>query len=246
LRPIALQTRLSGRALKRQFVHSMTRTDPFPTGSPPAAPLRAERRNSITPIFPLLLLQTMRDMDRPEEILEDEDLTISLPRRFGLSDVVGRQIYRFQEEVRRRQPQSVADVEALIRLVGRRPDAEAIFREAGRRMANQAWGERAAGTRRALKWMPRALALLTGLRAARRLLRQLVGDGSLRIQRSPVEMLISASLTARADPTGRACAFYSGVFEELLHRYTGRAYRVLHDRCEALGNDSCEWSVRVG
>lgn len=200
----------------------------------------------ITPMFPLLLLQTMRDMDRPAEVLEDEDVTVSLPRRFGLSDVVTRQILRFEEEVRRGRMQSAEDLEALIRLVVRRPDAEAIFREAGHRMALHAWADRATTTRRAVQWMPRPVATLTAVRAVRRLFRQLVGGGRLRVHRRPVELHLAPSLTARADPTGMACAFYSGALEELLTRYTGRVYRVVHERCQTRGAERCEWTVRVG
>ncbi|MBA4157769.1 MAG: hypothetical protein H0X65_09880 [Gemmatimonadetes bacterium] len=209
-------------------------------------PSRKARRNSrITPVFPLLLLETMRDMDRPEEVLEDEDLTVSLPRRFGLSDVVGRQIHRFQEEVRRRRPQGIAEMEDLIRLVIRRPDAEAIFREAGRRIARHSWQERAAALRRTLRFVPRPIGLFTATRAASRLFRQLVGESRVHIQRRPVEMHIAGSLTARADPSGAACSFYSGALEELLNRYTGRTYQVLHSQCLARGADLCEWTVRV-
>ena len=63
----------------------------------PTAPERG-RAASITPLFPLILLETLRDRDRPEEVLEDEDVSVSLPRRLGLSDVVMVQIRRFQEE----------------------------------------------------------------------------------------------------------------------------------------------------
>lgn len=213
----------------------------------PAAPPKARRRGrGVTSQFPLLLLQTMRDIDRPAEVLEDEDLTVSLPRRLGLSDVVGRQIQRLQEDVREKRQQSPAEVVDLMRLVVRRPDAESICREAGRRMALNAWEERSTTTRRSVRWLPRPLARLAALRAACRLFRRLVGDGRLRLHRNPIEMRITHSLTARADPTGRACAFYSGTFEELLQRYTGRLYSVVHERCEASGADVCEWTVRVG
>jgi bacteriochlorophyll 4-vinyl reductase len=221
-----------------------TTEEPTQTGTP-RRPTRPGAAGGITPVFPLLLLETMRDLDRPDEVLEDEDLTVSLPRRFGLSNVVGQQIHRFQQEVRNRRKQTAEEVEDLIRLVVRRPDAEAIFREAGRRMAIKAWDERTAPTRRALRWMPRPIALVTAVRAARRLFRQLAGNGRVRIQRKPLEMRISPSLTARADPSGTACAFHSGALEELLQRYTSRTYRVLHERCEARGAEHCEWTVRV-
>src|SRR5215207_6833047 len=87
---------------------------------------------TVTPVFPLILLETMRDMDRPEEYLEGEDVAVSMPRRLGLSDVVYTQIHRFREEVKRKRMQTPAVVMDLVRLVIRRPDADEIFEEAGR------------------------------------------------------------------------------------------------------------------
>lgn len=200
---------------------------------------------SITPIFPLLLLQTMRDMDRPEEVLEDEDLAISLPRRLGLSDVVGVQIRRLQEEVRQKRLQSTAQVEDLVRLVIRRPDAEEIFEEVGRRMARHSWEQRRPSARGMITVMPRPLALISAHRAARRMFRKLVGAGKLSVSRSPSELRIEGCLTARADPGGGACAFYAGAFSELLQIYTGRQYRIKHPDCEANGAQLCRWTVEV-
>lgn len=182
-------------------------------------------------------------MDRPEEVLEDEDLTISLPRRLGLSDVIGVQIHRFREEVRRRRPQSESVVEDLIRLVIRRPDAQEIFVEAGRRVAWHAWEQRSRVVRRSVRHMPRTVALTTALRAARRLFKQLIGPGKLMITRRPLQLRIRGSITAIADPGGAACAFYSGVLTELLQQYTGQAYRVGHLSCEGRSADVCEWTV---
>jgi bacteriochlorophyll 4-vinyl reductase len=187
----------------------------------------------------------MRDMDRPEEVLEDEDLSISLPRRLGLSDVVGVQIRRFQEEVKRRRLQNESVVRDLIRLVIRRPDAQEIFIEAGRRVAWHAWEERSPVVQQSVRLMPRALALATALRAARRLFKQLIGPGKLTITRRPLGLRIHGSITAHADPGGSACAFYSGIFTELLQQYTGEQYRVGHLRCEARSEEVCEWTVQV-
>jgi predicted hydrocarbon binding protein len=219
----------------------MTRTEVPPTTVSPAP----EGGSTITPLFPLLVLETMRDMDRPEEVLEDEDLSTSMPRRLGLSDVVGRQIYRLQEEVRRRRPQPARQAEDLIRLMIRRPDAERIFREAGRRMAIREWEERAPPLRGAVRWLPRRLGMIAAVRAARRLFQQIVGAGTLRIQHRPLQMRIDGSFAARVDPGGSACAFYSGALEQLLTFYTQREYRALHAHCEARGDDYCEWTVRV-
>jgi bacteriochlorophyll 4-vinyl reductase len=200
---------------------------------------------SITPLFPLLLLQTMRDMDRPDEVLEDEDLTISLPRRLGLSDVVGVQIRRFQEEVRQKRLQSASPVLDLMRLVIRRPDAAEIFEEAGRRVARHLWEQRSAAMRRSIRLMPSPVSRIAAQRAARRMFARLGGGRRVSVARWPAELKIQRPLTARADPGGAACAFYAGAFSELLTLYTGRRYRIQHPHCEVRGDPVCRWSVEL-
>jgi hypothetical protein len=128
-----------------------------------------ESTPSVTPLFPLLLLETLRDMDRPEEVLEGEDLSASMPRRLGLSDVVYVQIHRFREEVRRKRLQTAATVEDLIRLVIKRHDADEIFQEAGRRVARRFWEERSRAARRLVRLLPPAPALRSARNAAQRL-----------------------------------------------------------------------------
>lgn len=203
------------------------------------------RRGSITPLLPLLLLETLRDRDRPEEVLEDEDVSVSLPRRLGLSEVVMVQIRRFQEEVRARRPQTTDQVVDLVRLVVRRPDAAEIFTEAGRRLATHAWAQRTAAMRGFLRVMPNPIPRVAARRAARRMFRQIVGDGQLNVGRWPIEVRIRDALTARADPAGAACSLYSGAFEQIMELHTGRRYRVLHTECGTRGGDACLWNVEV-
>lgn len=200
---------------------------------------------SISPVVPLIILETMRDLDRPEEILEDEDITLSLPRRFGLSEVVRLQITKFQEEVRQKRLQLPSQFEDLITLVIRRPDAEEIFREAGRRVAARYWNERSLLMRRLIRLMPRTLSLAAAQRGGRRMFKQLVGGSRMRIHRKPFSLSIDGALTVRADPGGSACAFYSGALAESLELYTGRRYRVLHSTCGAEGHGGCEWHVEI-
>jgi predicted hydrocarbon binding protein len=194
---------------------------------------------------PLILLETMRDLDRPEEILEDEDITLSLPRRFGLSEVVRLQITKFQEEVKQKRLQLPSQFEDLITLVIRRPDAEEIFLEAGRRVAARYWRERSALMRKMIRVMPRALSLIAAQRGGRKMFAELVGESGFRILRKPLSLSIDGALTARADPGGAACAFYSGALGEALELYTGRRYRVLHSRCGTKGGGGCEWQVEI-
>lgn len=209
-------------------------------------PKRSSGKGGITPLLPLILFETMRDMDRPEEVLEGEDLSASLPRRFGLNDVVHTQIHRFREEVRRKRPQGEAEIENLIRLVIRRPDAEEIFVEAGRRIARLAWEARSDTYRRLVRHLPPRLALRSARRASLRVFRQIAGNGRLHASRRQMAIRISGSLTARADPGGAACALYSGVLTELMTRYTGRDYALQHAACEAYGAEACEWTAAPG
>lgn len=188
----------------------------------------------------------MRDRDRPEEVLEDEDVSISLPRRLGLSEVVRQQIQKFTQEVKLKRPQVSSQVEDLIRLVIRRPDAEEIFVEAGRRVAQRFWSERSKGIRTAVRFLPRPLALVAAHRAGRRMFTRIVGPTPFRISRRPITLTIDSSLTSRADPGGAACALYAGAFAELLELYTGRRYRISHPTClTKSGAKRCEWSVEI-
>jgi bacteriochlorophyll 4-vinyl reductase len=200
---------------------------------------------SVTPVFPLILLETMRDMDRPEEYLEGEDVAISMPRRLGLSDVIYTQIHRFREEVKRRRFQTPEVVGDLIRLVIRRPDADEIFEEAGRRVARHFWGERASAYRRAVRFYPAFLRQRAARKAARRLFRQLAAEGELSLITRPPGIRIARSLTAHADPGGAACAFYAGVLAEMMSQYLGRKHAAQHPVCEAKGAGACEWVALV-
>jgi hypothetical protein len=200
----------------------------------------------MSPVLPLLLLETMRDRDYPDEVLEDEDISTSLPRRFGLSEVVRVQIRRFEEEVRHRRPQIPSQVEDLMRLVIRRPDAPEIFEEAGHRVARRQYEERPRWLRGAIRLLPRALALIAAQRAARRMFAEMVGPTPFRVVRRPLSLRIDTSVTARVDPTGGACRFYSGAFGELLELYTGRRYRITHPHCSGpRPGGLCEWTTEI-
>jgi predicted hydrocarbon binding protein len=188
----------------------------------------------------------MRDRDRPDEVLEDEDISISLPRRFGLSEVVRAQIQRFGEEVRQRRQQLPSQVEDLVKLVIRRPDAQEIFAEAGRRVAHRYWSERSDGTRRMIGLLPRPLALVAAQRAGRRMMAELVGHRRFKLNRRPMMLRIEGALTARADPGGMACAFYTGALSELLELYTKRSHGVIHANCAAHQPETaCLWVVET-
>ena len=79
----------------------------------------------------LRLLEVIRDSDLPGEVLEEEDPTRTMPRRFGLSDVVERQIRTYKEDVRKHIRLSEEEIQGLFRFVIRRPDGNEIFEQAG-------------------------------------------------------------------------------------------------------------------
>jgi len=64
------------------------------------ASVRGHRR--VKAVVALRLLEVMRDMDLPIELLGDENPKLTIPRRFGLSDVVERQIRKYREDTQNR------------------------------------------------------------------------------------------------------------------------------------------------
>ena len=191
--------------------------------------------------LPLALLESVRAHDRPDEILEDEDLTISLPRRLGLKGVVLSQIQRYEEAHAANRVVPFADVLNLLHLVLRRPDAEAILREAGQRVARFRYERLSRMRTRMLHMLPGSLSFVPVRRAARGLMRRVVGDAQVRITGKPLVVTVRDSAAARLHPT--ACTLYTGALEELILLYSGKPRQVVHARCTGRGDDVCEWSV---
>jgi len=214
--------------------------------SKPSSPAgsRVERRPlaraTVAPVLPLALLHRIRERDRPQEVLEDEDLAISLPRRLGLTVVVESQIQRYEEAARRNQPIQADEAGDLLRLVLRRPDAEAILREAGHDIARRGFGDRRI-TAAAIRFMPKAIAYAVIRRKTQNVLRRIVGRGRIRITGRPLLIRMANALTAAVDAGGTACLLYAAVAEELVYRYTQRRPVVTHTRCQARGDAFCEW-----
>src|SRR5690348_1027717 len=84
-----------------------------------------------------------------------------------MSATIAMQVNEYAALVRRDASVDPVNVEALLRLVGRRPDADLVFADAGRRVARRA----AARTAGAAKWIaragPRGLGYVVARRAAR-------------------------------------------------------------------------------
>jgi predicted hydrocarbon binding protein len=127
-------------------------------------------------------------------------------------------------------------VEALLRLVGRRPDADLVFAEAGRRAARRAASALWLPSRAAARAAPRAL----GMAAARRAARRVLGGDLRREAQLPVAQ-VADPLAVRATPDGSACGFFGAAFTELLRLLAGYEGALLHTNCRARGAGRCEW-----
>lgn len=220
---------------------TQTRTRRSPTQDPQAH--TSSRDGEVAALFPLALLESVRSHDRPEEVLEDENLTASLPRRLGLSDVIHSQIRRYEEARRKGRPVPARELEDLIKLVIRRPDAEEVLDESGRGIVFrylEGLGERRA---RFARMLPRALARRAFLRRASLLLRRIAAGAVPAVARGPVRITLAHSITAEVDPGGVACSLYGSTFRALGERYYKTELRVEHTRCEARGDEVCEWTV---
>jgi hypothetical protein len=196
---------------------------------------------SVAAAFPIALLESVRAHDRPGEILEDEDLTVSLPRRLGLTGVVDTQIRRYQSAQREGRRIRLDEAMGLVRLVMRRPDAEPILRETGQRMAHWHFRRTPQLWRRVLHRGPARLAIRAARRAAVRTLRALRVGTRIDADK-PYTIRVYDGVTTRLQE-GQACTMLLGMLEEQLLLYTGHARRVAHTTCAGRGDDVCEWTL---
>ena len=184
----------------------------------------------------LTLLETVRDNDRPGELLGDENVTVTMPRRFGLSYVVEAQIQRYRQETKRGCRIPEQEIRDLIRLVSRRPDAGAILLGVGRSLTNDDGG---GGWRRLL---PERLALKLARMRLQRRFRVLFGSKFLSAPRGEFLLLATNDVLFKADPAGRACALVTGLSQVVLEGYGSGSRTVAHVSCRARGDSDCRWS----
>lgn len=210
-----------------------------------ASPPSQEPDDGFRADLPLAILESVRQHDRPTEVLEEEDLAASLPRRLGLTGVVESQIHRYKVARRRRERIPSEDVADLLRLVLRRPDAAAILVEAGRELARHHGRKllyRIAGLARIL---PDAISTRIAKRSIRRLMRRLGGAARIRVTRKPLRVTARNAVTALADDSGTACTLYAAAIEEAAHHSLGRRPSVQHVECEAFGAKHCVWELDI-
>lgn len=191
-------------------------------------------------IVPLAVLEAVKNLDTPVEDGLTEFADELLVKRLGLSTTVAMQLAEFEQLVRKDARVEAAHVEALLRLVGRRPDADLVFADAGRRAARRAVRRLAGVTRFAAHIAPR----LFGHVAARRAARDVLGAALVREQRLPVAR-VADPIAIQATPDGSACGFYGAGLVELLRLLVGYEGAMVHVACRARGGTGCEWRAEA-
>ena len=179
-------------------------------------------------IVPLAVLEAVKNLDTPVEDGLTEFADELLVKRLGLSPSVQMQLEEYELLARKDARVEPSHVEALLRLVGRRPDADLVFADAGRRAA-----------RRAVKRMS-GMSRMFRQSAARRAARTVLGAELGWEHRLPVAR-VSDPIAIQATPDGAACGFYGAGLVELLRLLVGYEGAMLHVDCRARGGAGCEW-----
>jgi hypothetical protein len=193
----------------------------------------------VQAVVALRLLEVMRDLDLPGELLEDEDPTRTMPRRFGLSDVVERQIRTFKDDVRRGARVTDGEISDLFRFVIRRPDGAEVFHQAGKLLAERERGGRW------VRVLPQGLQYRAARARARKGLKKLFGRPVGGFGAAPFVIEGRALLFIESDPGGDACHLLSGFSEEVLEATLGGSAEVRHTLCQANGDDKCRWEGEI-
>jgi hypothetical protein len=192
-------------------------------------------RGRVSALVALTFLEVIKASDRPLEVFEEEDTSITMPRRLGLSDVVERRIRNYQQETKKGHKISDEEFADLVRLVVRRPDARTIFLECGTRLAGKPL--------RQPRVMPRRLGLALARRRVRKRLQTLFGrrvggfaDGEFVLEGRSL-------LFIQSDPGGNACSLVSGVCSATLSGSIEDPPTIAHIACEARGDAYCRWGI---
>jgi len=195
---------------------------------------------TVDALFPLSLLEAVRNVDTPIDLLDTEYVDELRNKRFGLSETVYTQIKRHSEAVRKGQRTGSDEVIGLAKLIGRRPDAEAVFRAAGRYTARQSYQTISGINRRLMRLLPAAVARPMAFRYARRIAARYLG-GNVRRVGSFLMVDVPRSITLGTAPGSVGCTYYEASVRELLQRLIGSIGAVEHVRCAARGEGTCEW-----
>lgn len=190
--------------------------------------------------LPLAMLEAVKAIDTPVGDFDAELVHELRNKRLGLSETVLQQIRRYAADVKAGDAVAYAEVLALARLLGRRPDVDLVFMEAGRRWARAM----SASVGVVRKSAARSLPAMVARPASLRMLRKLAGRymaGKITRQGSSLHLEVVSPVSADSAATGRGCLLYESAFRELLHVLVDIDGAVEHVMCRSRGDSHCEW-----
>ena len=187
----------------------------------------------------LTLFEVIRHQDSPDEVLEEEDPSVTMPRKLGLSEVVEARIRHAREDVKRGLRISDDEFRDLVHLVIRRPDSEEVFRLIGVRLS----GGTSVRPRKRWRVLPSRLRYAVARRAVMRSLKSLFGRRVGGFAPGRFTMEGRSLLFIQSDPGGDACALVSGFCGPVLQRTIGIRASVSHVACESRGDPVCRWEL---
>ncbi|HTR77853.1 MAG TPA: hypothetical protein VMH39_07070 [Gemmatimonadaceae bacterium] len=195
---------------------------------------------TVDALLPLSLLEAVRSVDTPRDMVDAEYVDELRNKRLGLSDTVYAQIKRHTEAVRKRQRSSQDESVALATLIGRRPDAEVVFRDAGKFIARQSYRTISPVTRKMLRLLPAAMARPIALKRAQKIATRYL-NGNVRRVSNYLLLEVPRSVTLGTAPGAVGCTYYESMLRELLRYLIGSIGAVEHVRCAGRGEGTCEW-----
>jgi hypothetical protein len=195
-------------------------------------------KGRVSSVVGLSLLEVIRALDLPTEVLASEDPTQTMPRRLGLSDVVDQQIRFFREQVRKRERITDQQARDLTHLVIRRPDSEEAFLKAGELLVGNSKPRKGFW-----RFYPEKALYSLARRQTRRQIRSLFGRSIGGFAHGAFTLEARGHFLLDLDPGGDACALVTGLAQSILGRFLRRPIKVRHTACEARKNDLCRWVV---
>lgn len=193
----------------------------------------------VKAIVGLRLLEVVRDLDLPTELLEEEDPAQTIPRRLGLSDVVDRQIRAYGDDVRKGVHLMDQGITDLFTLVNRRSDSDEVFFNTGRELVEVhfpfRWG----------RVFPESIQYMFARTYLSWHLKHLFGRRILSFAEGPLNVEVQGLFFEGGDPEGSTCYLISGICQRILEQIGHRSAEVGHTLCQARGDDRCRWDGSI-
>ena len=205
---------------------------------------RNKNDRTVGPAIALAILEALRTIDTPEEVLEDEAFAYSLPRRLGLNDVVENQMRRYADLRRRGHTLELSELDSLVALIGRREDARTVFDAAGTQLANDHFSGQSLARRAGRTISPKILKRRMLVRSMERIARALSPGAEIQTEMTPPTLKVGGGVLANSGGAGAGCEMLTAAVRVAAEMYCGADAAVETVSCEGTGGESCVWIVR--